>query len=173
VSSWTTDQIRELIESVNVERDRRYDQRFDYIEQKIDNGFATAKEAVASALTAAKEAVAAEAKSAKEAITKQEIATEKRFESVNEFRSQLKDQQVTLLPRAEADGRFSQLRDLVDKQDSRIGILERSESRGAGSESAAQLARQNAARITALMVTIALSVLGLTVGLIYFLAGKH
>lgn len=37
------------------------------------------------------------------AVTKAETATEKRFESVNEFRETLRDQAATLMPRAEYD----------------------------------------------------------------------
>lgn len=64
------------------ERDHRYSQRFDSQEK-----------AVASALAAAKEAV-----------SKAENATEKRFDSVNEFRNTLKDQQGTYVTRSEALG---------------------------------------------------------------------
>lgn len=39
--------------------------------------------------------------SQKEAVLKQEAASEKRFEGVNEFRLQLGDQQRTLIPRSE------------------------------------------------------------------------
>jgi len=38
---------------------------------------------------------------AKEAVTKAEVATEKRFESVNEFRQTLSDQTSSFIPRAE------------------------------------------------------------------------
>ena len=47
-----------------------------------------------------------------EALRKVEDATEKRFESVNEFRKTLDDQQRTLMPRSEADVIF---RGLTDK----------------------------------------------------------
>lgn len=40
---------------------------------------------------------------AKEAITKAETATEKRFDSVNEFRQTLSDQTRTFMPRTEAE----------------------------------------------------------------------
>lgn len=42
----------------------------------------------------------------REAVTKAEFAAEKRFDSVNEFRATLKDQQMTLMSRNEADARF-------------------------------------------------------------------
>lgn len=43
------------------------------------------------------------------AVAKAEAATEKRFESVNEFRSTLSDQAANLMPRAEADVKIQNL----------------------------------------------------------------
>lgn len=80
---------REMILMLIAERDRQYDQRFRAQEL-----------AVAAALTAAKEAV-----------TKAEMASEKRFDSVNEFRNSLKDQQQTLASKAEVEVRFKFLED--------------------------------------------------------------
>ena len=61
-----------------------------------------------SALTAQrdaaqKEAVAMAMSAADRAVLKAETAAEKRFESVNEFRNTLSDQQRNLIPRAEFD----------------------------------------------------------------------
>jgi hypothetical protein len=58
-------------------------------------------------------AVDAALKAAKEAVLKAETAAERRFESVNEFRETLGDQQRTLMPRQEAEIRFKQLDDRV------------------------------------------------------------
>lgn len=69
---------REIISLLN-ERDRQYSQRFDAQQQAVKEAFFSAKEAV----------------------DKAERASEKRFDSVNEFRGQLKDQQNTFLPRTE------------------------------------------------------------------------
>ncbi len=91
---------RDYLLSLLAERDRQYSQRFDYQER-----------AVVNALTAAKEAVSAALQSAKEAVTKAEVASEKRFESINEFRAQLKDQQQTFMPRSEVTIAIKQLAD--------------------------------------------------------------
>jgi hypothetical protein len=56
-----------------------------------------------------KEAVTDSIQNAKEAVTKAEDATERRFASVNEFRSTLSDQAAQLMPRAEAQTRFETL----------------------------------------------------------------
>ena len=61
-------------------------------EDRTKERFASMKIAVDAALAAADRAV-----------TKAEIATEKRFEGVNEFRETLRDQASTLLPRSEFD----------------------------------------------------------------------
>ncbi len=66
--------------------------RFSASEKAVDAAFAAQKEGISAALAAADRAVA-----------KAENATEKRFESVNEFRATLDNQQRTLIPRAEVD----------------------------------------------------------------------
>lgn len=48
---------------------------------------------------------------AERAVTKAEAASEKRFDAVNEFRAQLKDQQNLLIPRAEAVVKFDAISD--------------------------------------------------------------
>jgi hypothetical protein len=79
---------KELME----ERDRRYGERFQSTDEKTG-----------LALT-----------SSEKAVTKAEVATEKRFDSVNEFRGSLKDQAATLIPRVEADARFKTLEDKIE-----------------------------------------------------------
>jgi phosphopantetheinyl transferase (holo-ACP synthase) len=61
------------------------------------------KEQVQSALVAQKEMTYAAMTAAKEAVLKAEIASDKRFDGVNEFRETLADQQRNLMPRAEVD----------------------------------------------------------------------
>jgi hypothetical protein len=95
----------ELLTIIN-ERDKAYNQRFDAQEK-----------AVAAALAAAKEAVA-----------KAETAAEKRFDAVNEFRSTLKDQQATLMPRSEVVTLLHALDEKVQNNDVRINqVISRSE----------------------------------------------
>jgi Flp pilus assembly protein TadB len=91
---------RELLSIMN-ERSTANNQRFDAQEK-----------AVAAALSAAKEAV-----------TKAEAAAEKRFDSVNEFRSTLKDQQLTLAPRAEVDVRIKSIESKIADLDERVTRL--------------------------------------------------
>ena len=68
-------------------------------DERYRTQFEAQKEAVASALAAADRAV-----------MKAETAAEKRFESVNEFRNTLSDQQRNLMPRAEVDILIASLR---------------------------------------------------------------
>jgi small-conductance mechanosensitive channel len=85
VSGWTLETLKEHFDAINTAKDARQEQRFK-----------DSQMAVEAALNAAKEAVA-----------KAEAASEKRFESVNEFRAQMGDQQRTLMPRSEAELRMS------------------------------------------------------------------
>jgi hypothetical protein len=83
--------------------DKRYEQRFDASQKALEVGFAAAKAAVDASFAAQKEAINAALAAADRAVSKAELATEKRFESVNEFRGTLDNQQRTLIPRSEVD----------------------------------------------------------------------
>ena len=79
VSGWTVDTLHSHIVKLLDAADKRYEQRFDAQEKAV------------------REALAA----ADRAVIKAETAAEKRFDSVNEFRGQLKDQTSTMLTRGE------------------------------------------------------------------------
>ena len=72
--------------------DKRYEERFSASQKALELGLAGQKSEISAALAAADRAV-----------LKAEVATEKRFESVNEFRGTLDQQQRTLIPRSEVD----------------------------------------------------------------------
>jgi len=106
--------------AVIAERDRQYSQRFEAQEKSTTIALAAAERAVQAALTAAKEAV-----------QKAEMASEKRFDSVNEFRNTLKDQQLTLMTRGEAEARLKDLDRRISELATEM-VRRASESRGAG-----------------------------------------
>src|SRR4029077_7149376 len=91
------------------EHDLRYQQRF-----------AASQEALTAALNAQKEAIAAALLAADRAVNKAEIAREKRFEGVHEFRQQLADQAATFMPRAEAEIRLSSLGEKLDQNTNQL-----------------------------------------------------
>jgi predicted ABC-class ATPase len=86
---------KEYFEAKIVANDRIYMQRFE-----------SGDKAVASALS-----------SADRAVSKAESASEKRFDSVNEFRNTLADQQRTLMPRSESEILFKSLNDKYNSLD--------------------------------------------------------
>jgi hypothetical protein len=73
------------------------------LESKLD----AQQAAVATSFDASEKSIAAALLAAKEAVEKANVANDKRFDSVNEFRQQLADMQNTLIPRNEADARFN------------------------------------------------------------------
>lgn len=85
--------------------------------------------AVDTALAQAERAVDRALMAAEKAVIKAETAADKRFQSVNEFRATLQDQQTTFISRVEAlaaiDRNTQRISDLTDR-------LNRSEGRGAG-----------------------------------------
>jgi len=87
----------EHIKALLAQMELRYQQRFD---------------AQTSAINAALQA-------AKEAVTKAEMATERRFASVNEFRQTLSDQAATFISRTE----FNALKERMDREAGHQGGL--------------------------------------------------
>lgn len=81
----------------------------------LDERYATQTKALDAAFVAAEKAVSTALESADRAVSKAEIATDKRFESVNEFRAQLTDQANTFLLRSEADVRLRALGDRITR----------------------------------------------------------
>lgn len=105
--------IKEYFESILTEKEKRVEQRF-----------ADTKTAVDAALTAADRAVAAALAAQKEAVIKAENASEKRFESINEFRSTLRDQQNTFTARTEYTVAHAGLIDKIDTINSRLDKID-------------------------------------------------
>lgn len=101
LKTYFNDRINGVIQLM-AEKDKNYNQRFDNV-----------VEATKSALAAADRAV-----------SKAEIATEKRFEGVNEFRKTLSDQQVTFMPRAEIQILHDSLSEKIAKVDNRVSLIE-------------------------------------------------
>lgn len=75
------------------------------------------KEAIGAALVSAKEALTAAQASSERAIAKAEESNEKRFQSVNEFRAQLGDQQKTFVTKIETEYRFAAIDKKFDEAD--------------------------------------------------------
>ena len=89
---WSLETLHEHVLSIIASNDRRYEERFAASQRAVELGLAGTKSEISAALAAADRAV-----------MKAEVATEKRFEGVNEFRGALDQQQRTLIPRAEVD----------------------------------------------------------------------
>jgi len=111
--------VRELFAILN-EREKASNQRFDGQEKAVANALSALEKSTANALAALDKNNAVALTAAKEAVTKAEVAAEKRFDSVNEFRGQLKDQQNTLASKAEVDTRFRFIEDKINSIEARL-----------------------------------------------------
>jgi hypothetical protein len=101
-SEWTLQSLHDHLTVLMHEADRRHEQRSELQDK-----------AVAAALAAAKEAV-----------SKAELASERRFEGVNEFRATLSDQAATFITRSEVEQRFVTNAEKVDDMQSRLRLIE-------------------------------------------------
>lgn len=91
--------------------------------------FEDQKIAVAAALAAAEKAVIAALAAQDKAVSKAELAAERRFEGVNEFRAQLADQATSFISRAEA---LLQIQANADKIDSLSARMDKSDGHSTG-----------------------------------------
>lgn len=89
---WTVETAKAYLIALIEANDHRYEEHFRAQREQVASGF---------------EAV-------REAVSKAESATERRFDSVNEFRAQLGDQAATFLPRSEAEARLRGLNENIE-----------------------------------------------------------
>jgi hypothetical protein len=75
----------------------------------------TLKEHLDSRIQAVKDNVTTAMAAADKAVTKAEVAAEKRFDSVNEFRSAMKDQQASFADRQQTDFRLGAIESRLDR----------------------------------------------------------
>ena len=92
---------REYLTSLIESRFRELASRCDSIEEATRTAFVTSEKA----------------------IMKAEIATEHRFEGVNEFRAQLSDQQITLITRKEVEALLNTIRETMNSMQMQINEL--------------------------------------------------
>lgn len=93
--------VKKTSDAMHIAADLRYQQRFEAQSDALTAAFLAQQTAMKTALEAAEKAVQAALAAQERAVLKAELATDKRFESVNEFRKTLTDQQQTFMPRAE------------------------------------------------------------------------
>jgi hypothetical protein len=117
------------------------------LREYVDTRFEAQKEAVTAALAAADRAV-----------NKAELASEKRFDSVNEFRAALNDSARLLMPRAEAEQRMLTIESSIrDLKTSYAAIDNREEGKSLGF----------------LKIVSGLSLIANAVLMVYYLARMH
>lgn len=90
------------------------------LRQYVDTRFEAQDKAVAAALAAQEKAVTAALAAADRAVAKAETASEKRFESINEFRGALADSARLLMPRSEAEQSFRSMTEKLDELTTRV-----------------------------------------------------
>lgn len=110
-----------------------------------------------------RETATAQSSALERALVKADAATEKRFDSVNEFRKQLSDQTATFIPRGEHAARDKALDDRLSLMTSRINELE-AQHRGMLS---------SRGRIDVVQIFTSASAIAAVVSVVYVIATKH
>jgi len=115
--------LKELVETKFGDLRELLNERYATQTKALDAAFLAQQAAVATSFDASEKAMAAALLAAKEAVEKANLANEKRFDSVNEFRAQLSDIITTLLPRNEAEVRFTALDARVTENKNNIALV--------------------------------------------------
>jgi hypothetical protein len=148
---------KELFEAKLESMREMLNERYATQTKALDAAFLAQQAAVATSFDASEKAMAAALLAAKEAVEKANVANDKRFDAVNEFRQQLADMQNTLIPRNEADAKFSSIEARLIDMKSTVdkgftGVNVRRTTSGEGREES----RANMAMIIA-VISVALS----------------
>jgi hypothetical protein len=153
-NGWTLEAFREYVgqrlEDVHhslAEMDLRYQQRFDAQEK-----------AMAAALMAADRAV-----------LKAETASEKRFESVNEFRAVLTAQSATLATKSEVEAAIKGLIDKIDGPSGVARLLDRYMSRDSGRSEETTAVKTQRNQSMTIAVAVGVGILAATISLVSML----
>jgi len=96
------------------ERDRRYEERHQAQQEALVVALAVVNKEFHEHIVQVREETHAALAASEKAITKAEVASDKRFEGQNEFRSQLSDQAATFMPRYEFESSHANLVEKVD-----------------------------------------------------------
>jgi hypothetical protein len=118
-TEWTVETLRQYLQRQLDDIRVMLEERHVTQTKAVDAAFLAQRTAMQAALTSAQREVATALLSSENAVRKAEVAAEKRFESVNEFRAQLSDQAATFLSRNEADARISALAEKLDTETAR------------------------------------------------------
>lgn len=167
---WTTETLLAHVTAVMDQIERRVTTRIDANDKRYEQRFLDAQLAVNTAMAAAEKAVASALSAAKEAVVKAETASDKRFEGVNEFRATLADQQRMLMPRTEAELRFTSLENLLQAATARLAEMQ-AQGAGAKNEMSERRARATDQRLVAAFIISLIVAAVAVVGLVLKLQG--
>lgn len=103
---WTLDTLEEHLSGKITAVATNLTEKIQALGERTNERFLLAKQAVDAAVSGVEKASATALSSADRAVTKAEVGAEKRFDSMNEFRAAMKDQQNTFADRAQTDFRL-------------------------------------------------------------------
>jgi len=113
-SQWTTDTLYVHLMRVISDQARRTDDTAAASQKVSDAALVATELALNAALAATEKALQAALYASEQAIHKSDMATEKRFESVNEFRQTLSDASAKFMTRSESEARHETLLARID-----------------------------------------------------------
>lgn len=134
--------------------DKALDQRSATLDREFHEHLEQVRHENALAFLNSDKAIAAAMASSKEAILKAETASEKRFESVNEFRAQLADQAAGFMSRAEANALLAGMGDRVTRAEERLNVGSGQDQGHANAEALRRAATQQTIAIIGAVIAV-------------------
>jgi hypothetical protein len=101
----------DALRDLSDERDKRYEQKFESIDERTVLALTSSDKRYEQRFQSMDEKTSLALAASEKAVVKAETATEKRFDSVNEFRGQQKDMMASFASRTEVEARFKGLED--------------------------------------------------------------
>lgn len=122
-SQWNIETSQNHLLALMQEADRRYLSMFDAMSKAVEIAFSAQQTSANEAISHRKEIVDSKFDAVREAVDKAQLSMEKRIEGLNEFRSQMADQQAKFIQKEQAESRFQaidvRVSDLLSRSDTR------------------------------------------------------
>jgi hypothetical protein len=117
VSGWTVDTLREHLTTLTTQLRAAFEAADFAADVRNEQRFTAQQQAIKDALTSQKEAVAAALVAAEKAVLVAETNAEKWRGAANEWRGAMNDRERTLMPRSEAEQRYSSITNRQEQSD--------------------------------------------------------
>lgn len=151
---WRIGTLKAHLDAQLAQMDRRYEQRFEAQETAVGVALEAVHREMSDHIRNVSEMTTQAFAASEKAIDKAERASEKRFDSVNEFREQARDRDAAFATKESVEG-------LKESTTARVGALERSAAASGGQQAGSTQSRATLFGVLTLLFALVVIALGL------------